>query len=71
MPESTMVLFFPLLSSRERASTIPKASSAPVKAEAVTAPAPEKSKMPAAAPALAPELMPMMSGEASGLRKTV
>ena len=68
---STMVLFLPLLSRLESASAMTTASSAPVKAEIVTAAAPDRNRIPAAAPALAPEDTPMMSGDASGLRNTV
>ena len=71
MPASTMVLLRPLLSRLERARANTTASSAPAKADSVTAAAPDRNKMPAAAPALAPEDTPMMSGEASGLRNTV
>ena len=41
------------------------------KAEAVTAAAPDRNKIPAAAPALAPEETPITSGDARGLRNTV
>ena len=71
IPASTMVPPLPLLSRLDSASASTTASSAPAKAEIVTAAAPERNKMPAAAPALAPEETPMISGEASGLRNTV
>ena len=71
MPASTMVLFLPLLSSEDSASAAPTAASAPQKAQAVTAPAEPRNKIPAAAPALAPEETPITSGEAKGLRNTV
>ena len=71
MPARTRVPVLPLLSRLERARARTTASRAPAKAEAVTAPAPDRNRIPAAAPALAPEETPMMSGEARGLRKTV
>ena len=71
MPASTMVLRRPLRSSDDRASARQTAASAPANAAAVTAAAPDKNRMPAAAPALAPDDTPMTSGEASGLRNTV
>ena len=43
------------------------AISAPVKADAVTAAVPERKSIPAAAPALAPEETPIISGDARGL----
>ena len=71
MPASTMVPLRPLLSRLERARANTTASSAPAKADSVTAAAPDRNKIPAAAPALAPEDTPMISGEASGLWNTV
>ena len=71
IPARTMVLFLPLLSRPERARARITAKSAPAKAEAVTAAVPDRNRIPAAAPALAPEEIPIMSGEARGLRKTV
>ena len=41
------------------------------KAETVTAALPERKRIPAAAPALAPEDTPIISGDAKGFRKTV
>ena len=71
MPARTMVLCRPDRSRAERARDSPTAASAPAKEAAVTAAAPEQNRMPAAAPALAPEDTPITSGEASGLRNTV
>ena len=71
MPASTMVLCRPARSSEDRANASPTAASAPAKEAAVTAAAPDKNRMPAAAPALAPDDTPITSGEASGLRNTV
>ena len=44
---------------------------APAKADMVTDIVPDKNRMPNAAPALAPEDTPMMSGEANGFLNTV
>ena len=71
IPASTMVLCRPERSSAESPSASATAASAPAKEAAVTAPAPDKNRIPAAAPALAPEETPITSGDASGLRKTV
>ena len=59
MPASTMVLRRPLRSSDDRASARQTAASAPANAAAVTAAVPDKNRMPAAAPALAPDDTPM------------
>ena len=44
---------------------------APANADAVTAIEPDRNRMPNAAPALAPEDTPMISGDANGFRNTV
>ena len=71
MPASTIVPCRPERSSAESASDSPTAANAPANEAAVTDAAPDKNRIPNAAPALAPEDTPMTSGEASGLRKTV
>ena len=71
IPARTMELFLPLLSRNDRASAKTTAIKAPANEEIVTAREPDKKRIPAAAPALAPEETPMMSGEAKGLRNTV
>ena len=70
MPAKTMVLFLPLLSRLDRKSAITTAPNAPTKEESVIASEPERKRIPAAAPALAPEETPMISGEASAFRNT-
>ena len=68
---STIVPCRPERSSAESASDSPTAANAPANEAAVTDAAPDKNRIPNAAPALAPEDTPMTSGEARRLRKTV
>ena len=71
MPERMMLLPFFSAVREESASARSTQQMAPAKADRVTATAPGKNRMPKAAPTLAPEDAPIMSGEARGLRKTV
>ena len=65
------MLFLPVLSNLESAKENIMAIREPAKADMVTPVALDKKRIPAAAPALAPEETPMMSGEARGLRNMV
>ena len=63
-----MLLFFPVRSKLASIHATATAQNAPKKADNVTAKLLPKNKIPAAAPALAPEETPTISGEDNGLR---
>jgi len=71
IPDRTMVLFFAFRSRNDSAIAAATAASAPTNADTVTAAVPDRNRIPAAAPVLAPEETPTISGDASGFPKTV
>ena len=71
MPDKMMVSFFEPLSSEASINTSITDISAPIKEKTVVIKTDEKNRIPNAAPALAPEAIPMISGDARGFFKTV